>query len=273
VVIEGNGDGYDTIYASVGYDIGGRFVEAATLTGAANVDLKGNSLDNILTGNAGNNVLKGLNGNDTLDGDAGNDRLAGGAGDDTYYVDSGADVVIEGNGDGYDTVYASVGYDIGGRFVEAATLTGATDVDLTGNSLDNVLTGNAGNNVLTGLSGNDTLNGGTGNDRLTGGAGNDLFFFDEAGESDADAITDFSITEDKIALDGSFFDQLGAAGVLADEAFSSDPNLVTGETRIIYDTETGSLSYDADGSGALLAIQFATLGESLNITSDNFVVL
>ena len=48
---------------------------------------------------------------------------------------------------GTDTVLASVTYTLGAN-VENLTLTGAADINGTGNTLDNVLTGNAGNNVL-----------------------------------------------------------------------------------------------------------------------------
>src|SRR5262249_7407448 len=56
---------------------------------------------------------------------------------------------------------------------ENLTLTGAANLNGTGNGVANILTGNNGNNTLLGLGGNDTLNGGLGNDTLNGGAGTD----------------------------------------------------------------------------------------------------
>src|SRR5690606_4692680 len=116
-----------------------------------------NVLDNTLTGNSGNN---------TLDGGAGVDTLAGGAGNDTYIVDNSADVVIENAGQGTDSVFASADYALSDN-VENLTLTGANNLNATGNAQDNVLSGNAGDNVLYGNAGSDTLAGGAGNDTLT----------------------------------------------------------------------------------------------------------
>lgn len=69
-------------------------------------------------------------------------------------------------------VRSSVRYTLGSN-LENLTLTGATNINGTGNGLANVLAGNAGNNVLTGNGGDDILNGGAGDDTLIGGVGND----------------------------------------------------------------------------------------------------
>lgn len=41
--------------------------------------------------------------------------------------------------------------------------------------------------------------------------------------------------------------------------------------RIVYNTVTGALYYDADGSGATAAIQFATLKERPTVTAADFI--
>jgi len=51
--------------------------------------------------------------------------------------------------------------------VEAVILTGAGNVNATGNSLANRLTGNSGDNALDGKAGGDTMTGGAGNDTYT----------------------------------------------------------------------------------------------------------
>ena len=53
--------------------------------------------------------------------------------------------------------------------VENLILTGTSDINGTGNALNNYLTGNDSNNILDGGNGNDALNGGVGSDRLIGG--------------------------------------------------------------------------------------------------------
>ncbi len=162
VVVEGIGEGTDTVQAAISYVLGDN-VENLTLTGTDDIDATGNTLNNTLTGNAGNNVL---------DGGAGSDTLRGGAGDDTYVVETG-DAVTESADQGNDTVLASISYTLGSN-VENLTLTGSSNINGTGNTLDNILIGNAGNN---------TLSGGTGNDAMSGGSGNDTYVVEAAGDT------------------------------------------------------------------------------------------
>ncbi|MCX7299048.1 MAG: CAP domain-containing protein [Rhodobacterales bacterium] len=60
----------------------------------------------------------------------------------------------------------------------SATLLGCADLDLTGNSSNNMLYGNVGKNDLTGNNGNDSLFGGDKADNLWGGNGNDKLWGD-----------------------------------------------------------------------------------------------
>jgi Ca2+-binding RTX toxin-like protein len=158
----GAGTGTDTVQASSTYTLGAN-VENLTLTGSANINGTGNTLDNAITGNSGVNVLTGGAGNDTLDGGAGADTMIGGTGNDTYVVDNVTDVVVELAGEGTDTVLSSVNRTLSAN-VENLTLTGTANLNGNGNTLANVITGNSGNNVLSGGAGNDTLIGGAGTD-------------------------------------------------------------------------------------------------------------
>ena len=133
------------------------------LTGTLDINGTGNALDNTLTGNSGNNVLDGL---------AGADVMIGGLGNDTYRVDAIGDVVTEQPDEGLDSVIASVSQVLSAH-VENLTLTGAADLNGTGNDLANTLTGNAGANILNGAGGADSMN---------GGAGDDTYFVDDAGD-------------------------------------------------------------------------------------------
>ena len=176
VVTENAGEGTDTVQSAVAYTLAAN-VESLTLTGTGAINGTGNALDNVLTGNSGANTLDGGAGNDTLNGGAGIDTMRGGIGNDTYVVDVATDVVTENVGEGIDTVQSSVTFTLGAN-VENLTLTGATAINGTGNTLDNVLTGNSAANTLTGSDGNDTLDGGGGTDSLVGGLGDDTYVVD-----------------------------------------------------------------------------------------------
>ncbi|WP_214510282.1 M10 family metallopeptidase C-terminal domain-containing protein [Pseudomonas brassicacearum] len=163
----------DTVRSSVNWSLGAN-LENLTLTGTAHINGTGNALGNVLIGNTGNNVLSGGAGNDTLDGGSGIDTLIGAAGNDTYVVDNLKDIVTETTAlaSEIDTVRSSVNWTLGAN-LENLILTGAAQLNGTGNALNNVLTGNAGNNLL---------NGGAGQDTLIGGEGNDAYMLDQVGE-------------------------------------------------------------------------------------------
>jgi Ca2+-binding RTX toxin-like protein len=78
--------------------------------------------------------------------------------------------------EGIDTVQSLITYTLGSN-VENLTLTGSSNINGTGNTLNNSITGNSGNNTLTGNAGNDFLDGGAGSDALNGGTGNDTYVF------------------------------------------------------------------------------------------------
>ena len=112
------------------------------------------------------------------------------------------------------------------------------------------MVGNAGGNVLDGKGGLDALVG-------LGGA--DAFAFSRAlGAGNIDQVIDMTPGLDKIYLDNAIFATL-ADGALAAGAFRTGAAAADADDRIIYNSATGALFYDADGNGAGAAIQFATL--------------
>jgi len=137
-------------------------VEHVTLTGKAALNATGNELANVLTGNDGNNILDG--GLNTI----GFDTLRGGKGNDTYIVRNVGDLVEENGKEGTDTVKAHIDYSLTGN-VENLILEGDSDLNGTGNALNNTITGNDGNNIL---------DGGAGVDKLIGGKGDDTYIVD-----------------------------------------------------------------------------------------------
>ena len=258
---ERDDEGTDTVLSSVSYDLTGQFIERLTLTGTSMINATGNTLDNVLTGNSAANVL---------DGKTGMDRMYGGAGDDTYVVSQAGDKAYELTNEGIDTVLSSVSYDLTGQYVENLTLTGASAISATGNSLDNSLVGNNGANVL---------DGGVGNDILRGNGGNDIFSFSTSPAlvADPDIIADFSNisgNKDSIRLDHDAFTALSPAGTLAAAAFKDLAlGAVDSSDRIIYDSARGDLFYDADGSGSAQAVKFAHLDNHATLTNTDFSVI
>ncbi|WP_292930104.1 calcium-binding protein [Novosphingobium sp. PASSN1] len=238
----------------------------------------------VLNGGAGNDVLSGGDGNDVLNGDAGNDELSGGNGDDVLDGGAGDDQLLGNLGidiASYAKATAAVTVDLR---ITVAQATGGAGLDLvlgvesvTGSNLNDLLDGSKANNGLIGGGGNDTLNGhegadslsgGAGQDRLTGGTGADRFVFDAPLAGTGDTITDFSHAQgDRIVLDKSVFTGLtGAANTaLADAAFFAGAGATAAQDasdRLIYNTSTGVLLYDRDGTGSAAAVQIALIGEA-----------
>lgn len=286
VVVEQAAGGTDLVKSAISLSLAAVVeVENLTLTGTAAINGSGNALANTLTGNSGANVL---------DGGAGNDTMAGGTGNDTYVVDSAGDVVQEASSAGTDLVKASVSLSLLAlTAVEHLTLTGSDPLTGTGNALANAITGNDGANLLQGSSGNDTLSGGAGNDTLAGGKGADqlsgglnadVFRFDTAlekvnGTAVVDTITDFSLIEgDHLELSSKVFTTLTgnalSGALLAASAFraSSTGTANSSSQRILFNTTSGQLLYDSDGSGSTAAQAFARLNPALALTASDILV-
>jgi Ca2+-binding RTX toxin-like protein len=274
IITENADEGVDLVQSSVSFTLAAN-IENLTLTGTSAINGTGNVLDNILTGNSGKNTLTGGAGNDLLNGGTGADKMLGGLGDDTYMVDVSTDVITENAGEGIDTVQSSITYTLGAN-IENLTLTGASAINGTGSTLDNVLLGNSGANTLSGGTGNDTLIGNLGNDTLTGGAGNDIFVFDSTlnATSNKDTISDFASGQDQIRLDRDIFATLTNVGTLSVQNFLASATGVAGDANdyILYNTSSGALFYDADGNGSGVAIQFATLTAKPAITANEFMI-
>ena len=260
--IEIAGGGTDTVRTSVSLALSDN-IERLELQGTANLNGTGNGLANVLVGNSGSNTLNGLAGADTMQGLGGNDR---------YYVDNSADVIIEKSNEGTaDIVLASTHYSLrSGVGIETLSTTnaaGTAALKLGGNSYANTIIGNAGNNVI---------NGGLGADTLTGGAGKDTFMFNtRLGSPNVDTITDFNVADDTIRLENGIFTALSGTGTLTAAQFVKNATGLAEDAndRIIYETDTGKLFYDANGSASGGRLLFATLDKNLALTaSDLFIV-
>ena len=114
------------------------------------------------------------------------------------------------------------------------------------------------------------MDGGLGADTLFGGNDADTFVFSTTlGAGNIDIIGAFSVVDDTIQLSLSIFSAFGAtldAGEFVIGAAAADA-----DDFIIYDAASGALYYDADGNGGGAAVQFATLGVGLALTTADFL--
>ncbi|MDI6025406.1 calcium-binding protein [Corticibacterium sp. UT-5YL-CI-8] len=258
LAVERDGGGTDKVFTSVSYTLKAQYVENLTLTGSDDINATGNKLANTILGNAGSNVINGMRGADLM---------TGGAGDDSYFVDNVGDVVAELADEGHDTVNSTISFSLVGLEVEDLALLGSSSINGTGNGFANSITGNSGGtNILNGLEGNDTL---------TGGGGADRFVFTTAlGIDNIDVITDFYAPRDSIRIDNAIFVGL-TEGLLLPDQFKDIATGPADETdRILYDSTTGALFFDQDGTGTdYEAVQFATIANLEPLTYRDFLVI
>ena len=279
---------YNTSTGQLWYDADGSGTGAAdliaTLQGApglAATDIE------VVNGTApSGQVINGTSGPDTLSGTAGNDTINGLDGNDLFVAGStgGNDVVNGGAGRDSIEFRERATSAITVDFV-AGTITGGSSGTINFTSIERVLTGNfndtlignASAQTLTGQGGSDTILGAGGVDTLWGALGADAFVFREMGTANADRISDFATASDKIHLDDAAFTAIGAMGnfAAADARFKANSSGAATDTsdRVVFNTSTGQLYYDADGSGSGTAQLIATMQTGATVAATDIVVI
>jgi arylsulfatase A-like enzyme len=250
--------------------------------------LKGNGNDDVLFGLAGNDYLVGKTGDDQLFAMKGNDTLSGGGEQDFLLGGEGSNLLKGGGGDdilaaneGNDTLQAGRGQDVlfGGKGNDELNGGGGNDsiynhlnID-TGDGGDDVLKGNRGNDLLIDDLGDDTLMGGRGKDTLSGGSGSDVFVFESPKEG-VDTIADFVGSDDTLFISAKTLGGGLTAGVALKEeqlAIGSQSNNTS--ELFIYNTQTGNLFFDPDGSGPKEQVKIAILtNQTLLSAKDIFII-
>ncbi|MBM6582028.1 carboxypeptidase regulatory-like domain-containing protein [Microvirga sp. BT689] len=152
-------------------------------------------------------------------------------------------------------VTTSESYTLTGDAQKLVAVSGSKAIDLSGNKLGNIIVGNDGSNEIAGRAGKDVL---------TGNNGKDAFLFDTAlSKANLDTITDFSVKDDRFYLDNAIFKKLGSGKPTnpkqLNKNFFSLDKAKDRNDYLIYNKKTGTLSYDADGSGKSQAIEFAKI--------------
>ena len=240
----------------------------------------GSSADELYGGDGADSILGGTNtdlvwagaDNDTVRGGTSSDTIAGEDGDDLIHGDSSGDLIYGGIGN--DTIDGGSSADtIDGEGGNDSLIGGSSSDVLYGGEGNDLLWGGSSADVLDGGAGDDTIYGGSSADVMFGGTGRDIFVFNTGIGTSVDTVSDFNVADDTIWLDDAVFVGL-AAGTLEVGAFVANTAgaAILVSHRIVYDTDSGALWFDADGSGAVAAVQFATLSTGLALTASDFFV-
>lgn len=266
--IDGGG-GNDTLIGGSGFDFFTISSGNDVVDGRGGIDwLSGGSVDfraGTATGGSGTTRFSGI---EAAEGSFGHDRLAADDNGRTLHGEGGNDTVL--GGAGADTLFGDGGFD-------------HPDT----NPGDDVVRGGAGNDYLQGGNGSDRLDGGTGNDTLRGAGsfsddpadGADTFVFSvAAGGANADWISVFESGSDEIAFENAVFTRLGGEGGWAagDGRFYAAAGASAAHDasdRLVYDTQSGELYYDADGSGGAGALIVATLEGAPALAAGDITVI
>jgi Ca2+-binding RTX toxin-like protein len=162
----------------------------------------------------------------------------------------------------------------GGALNDTLQGAGGNDV-LRGEDGADLLDGNDGADSLDGGAGADTLAGGPGNDTLSGGADPDRFRFDSATTGGLDRVADLAAA-DSLAVSRPGFSIALVSGGPVSLIGGTDPQPLQFGPVFLYDTDTGLLAFDADGTGATAALTFVELlqgGAPATLTAGQILVL
>ncbi|MBW4429138.1 MAG: calcium-binding protein [Nostoc desertorum CM1-VF14] len=239
-----------------------------------------------ITGTQSDDLIVGSNGNDTIIGNitytvgfrdleevamiAGNDTIDGGAGEDLLIVND------SGNSEGKGIISNFNASTNTGSITNGTSRISYKSIerlDITGTQYDDLIAGSNGNDTLKGGFGNDTLTGSKGNDSLIGGAGTDTFAFKNFNEG-VDRLDDFNTTNELIQVTAAGFGGGLSSGTLETNKFAIGASATTNTQRFIFNSTTGGLFFDLDGSASRFTqVQFAQLDAEVALTEKNFVVV
>lgn len=305
------GDGDDVISGNAGNDtlIGGAGND--TLNGAGDDDIitggDGNDFINAgsgadsISGGAGDDIFYFISQSDlaadTIDGGSGNNLIRVNGANQTFILNDTntaniSTIHIASLSGGNSSATQKTNIDASAVTTHGLTITGANNTGagsnaLTGTGLDDIIDGRTGNDTLNGGAGDDKLIGGGGLDVITGGDGADSFIFaTSALATDADTVTDFVSGTDQFVFSDAIYN-LGlnegtgtgtasafTAGILdvTTTGITTGGQLDSTDARFGFNTTTGQLYYDADGSGVgSSAVLVATLTGVTAISESDLV--
>jgi Ca2+-binding RTX toxin-like protein len=249
-VEEMGNEGYDTVYTSVSLPNFNTYWSNVEVIATIYPIGVGQAVDLDIAAPAASAVY-GTDGRNTIE-----VNLAwafGFGGDDTYIVHWSQARVFDSSG--FDTVRAATSYQTDSSIEVLLTTgwSGTAPIDLTGLGAQQIY-GNDGKNVLTGGA------------LMAGMGGADVYNiarYDPAQQLGHTDILGFELDVDKFHLDDSLFPGL-TPGPLSAAQFAVGTAAHDADDRIIYDTASGNLWFDPDGTGAADAVLFATVYERVD---------
>ncbi|SMP82753.1 hypothetical protein SAMN06295888_1571 [Desulfonatronum zhilinae] len=246
----------------------------------------------VIVGSAGNDQLIGSIGADTITSGAGNDLITTSGGANRITLNGGDNVVnvnaVTAGGE-INTIIATAGSNTINMTAGVATVVNAAQstvgLRINADAGNDTITGGMGNDIITGGAGADTINlvGGANTIRYTGNTTALL------GAEGGDIITGFNPATSQL----QFANLTGTTGFAAGTAANPAETLitsaagaagnvnfvsaagavaVTAQATFAYDTATGVLTFDADGTGAGAAIVIATFTGVPPLTAADFVL-
>lgn len=257
---------------------GGQTLARVLDTAAGPLVTEGTADNDVMLGTAYGDTLAGGDGKDQIAGGAGNDRISGGDGNDILIGGAGADHIDGGTGRDLLRYDNAVTVDL----LDASLNTGDAAGDVItsieqfrgshlgdafhGSDGADVFDGMAGDDILVGRAGDDLLIGNAGDDTMTGGAGADEFRYAAFGDG-VDHITDFGRGEDVLSIRAAVVGE--TFFVIANDAPRPNRDAPT----FLFDTDGKVLSYDADGRGAIAAVEIAVLDGLETLAKADFLLI
>ncbi|WP_267868521.1 calcium-binding protein [Nostoc sp. CHAB 5836] len=283
-----------------------------SITASANNQVSYKNIERLnIYDTAFDDLIVGSNGNDTIyvgefynesfrESGSNNDTIDGGVGDDlltvnyvNYYED---EAYASGPNEGITTTFnatTNVGsitggakYQVSYKNIERLNISGTQyDDNIVGSNGNDTLSASAGyywiygdndNDTIDGGKGDDMLSGGhgDGNDSLIGGDGTDTFAFGYGFDQKIDTIYDFNATNELIQVSAYHFGGGLSIGSLSATQFTIGTSATASEERFMYNSATGGLFFDKDGSASgFTQVQFALVTAGLSLTEKNFVVV
>ena len=246
-----------------------------------------------VTGTAFSDRLYGTIGNNVFAPGAGSDFVYGNGGSDTLDYSSAAGGIYADLASGY--VYES---DVGQSWFSGSASIVSTDyvtaiTNVTGSAFGDrlygptsgsaTLSGGDGADIIFGKGGGNTELGGNGNDRLiasgndimTGGSGSDRFYFVSLAQG-SNTVTDFASGSDSLWFNsGQFGSYTSGQSPSLYQGTGTTDQIYGAQTTggFAYNTTTGGLYFDADGSGgSFSATLVATLSGAPTLAASDLYI-